>query len=138
VTAGAAVLRPGHLTAAGAIAAPFAPLQQLMRLRPARFDEAQRAQADPEAARTEAGQLLEQGRVLVQRGQIEGAIGALRAAQRLDPANAAIPRALGLFYLRGGMLAEAMTALQEAIALAPGVGEAHYHLGVAHELAGND
>src|SRR5215472_3471106 len=99
VTAGAAVLRPCDLIAAGAIAAPFAPLQQLMRLRPARFDEAQRAQADPEAARTEAGQLLEQGRVLVQRGQIEGAIGALRVAQRLDPANAAIPRALGLFYL---------------------------------------
>ena len=131
-------LRPGHISAAGAIAGGFSPLQQLIRLRPARFDEA-RAEAPPDArsGRAQAGRLLQQGRSLLRGGKYDGAIRALREAQLLNPDDAAIPHELGLCHLRSGRLPDAINALQRALALAPGAGETHYQLGLAHELAGN-
>ena len=131
-------LRPGHLSAAGAIAGRFSPLQQLIRLQPTRFDEARAAApADAPDARAQAARLLDQGRALRHGEKYDAAVRALREAQRLDPGDAAIPHELGLCHLRLGNLGEAIAAFHRAIALGPATGEMHYRLGLAHEVAGD-
>ena len=54
-------------------------------------------------------------------------------ARNLDPGFAPARLALGKLYLANGREGEALTELQEAIRLQPGVPEAHYHLARAYQ-----
>ena len=73
----------------------------------------------------------------LQAGRPHLALGPLREAASLHPANAAIQHDLGLACLETGALAEAIEALRRAVALQPSYTDAHFRLGLALERAGD-
>ncbi|MFO7693609.1 MAG: tetratricopeptide repeat protein, partial [Vicinamibacterales bacterium] len=68
-------------------------------------------------------------RQLEDRGDIDGAIAALRRAMTLDPASADLPAELAALYARQSRVRESIDAADAALALNPGHGEANRVLG---------
>lgn len=82
----------------------------------------------------QSSMLILKGRQLAQAGDIDGAQLAFRQATSVEPENAAAHAELGLFFMRCGNDAEAVTALRKAYELdpgAPGVVAALARLGVS-------
>jgi tetratricopeptide (TPR) repeat protein len=83
------------------------------------------------------------GRAHAAQGRLEEAIADYRAAladyQALPGAGGSAAKAyqmLGVAYIGVGRYAEAITALNAALAVEPGLAEVHYNLGVAHAALG--
>jgi tetratricopeptide (TPR) repeat protein len=82
------------------------------------------------------------GLLLLQRGEYENALPALRAAVAADPlvadpASHSEPMAQGIAALRLGMVDAAIERLEAAVARATGSSEAHRILGTAYGVAGH-
>jgi tetratricopeptide (TPR) repeat protein len=69
------------------------------------------------------------GRRLEDRGDIDGAIAALRRAMKLDPASADLPAELAGLFVRQSRVREAIEMANAALAINPGHGDAHHVLG---------
>lgn len=69
-------------------------------------------------------------------GSVDEAIGVLRDAVALEPANARGQNNLGQALLRAGQRAEAMRCYAQALAVDPTYAPAHNNLGVMHAQAG--
>lgn len=122
-------LRSAHASEAGAIAAQFSPLQQVIQL-----------QRRPPAASAPipAAALHRRAMPLLKSGKSAEALPLLRRADRLAGENPAILHDLGVACLNCQLVAEAIGALRRSIARRPDFAQAHYDLGRAHELEGSD
>ncbi len=81
--------------------------------------------------------LLARARTCVQHDRIDEAIGLLREAAKLAPAEAAVHHDVGYLCLRSGRFGEAAGAFQAAILADPGFALAHVRLGVALQALGD-
>ena len=77
----------------------------------------QRAAADPVAAAYAEFMLARQ---LADRGDVEGAVGALQRAMTLDPKSSDLPAELAGLYARQNRAREAIEAARAALAINPG------------------
>jgi len=84
----------------------------------------------------QVGPLLAHATHLLKAGRPGDAVVPLREAARWLPGNAAILHDLGLACLECGRIGEAVTALQNSVAIDPGVQDSHLRLGIAFEAAG--
>jgi tetratricopeptide (TPR) repeat protein len=82
--------------------------------------------ADPVAAAYAEFMLARQ---LVDRGDVEGAVGALQRAMKLDPKSSDLPAELAGLYARQNRAREAIEAANAALAINPGNAEANRVLG---------
>jgi tetratricopeptide (TPR) repeat protein len=71
------------------------------------------------------------GNLLVERGQIDEAIGHLEKVVAIEPSNSEAHNNLGAALARRGQLDEAMRHYQRALELKPGFADAHNNLGAA-------
>jgi tetratricopeptide (TPR) repeat protein len=84
------------------------------------------ASADPIAA---AYAEFVQSRQLEDKGDVDGAIGALQRAMKLDPKSADLPAELAGLYARQSRVRESIAAANAALAITPGHAEANRVLG---------
>jgi tetratricopeptide (TPR) repeat protein len=84
----------------------------------------------------QVGPLLARATQLLQAGRPGDAVVPLREAARWLPGNAAILHDLGLACLECGRIGEAVTALQNSVAVDPSFQDSHLRLGIAFEAAG--
>jgi tetratricopeptide (TPR) repeat protein len=68
-------------------------------------------------------------RQLADKGDVDGAVGALQRAMKLDPKSADLPAELAGLYARESRVRESIDAANTALALDPGHGEANRVLG---------
>jgi tetratricopeptide (TPR) repeat protein len=84
----------------------------------------------------QVGPLLAHATHLLKAGRPGDAVVPLREAARWLPGNAAILHDLGLACLECGRIGEAVTALQNSVAVDPSFQDSHLRLGIAFEAAG--
>jgi Flp pilus assembly protein TadD len=87
---------------------------------------------------TDAYDLFQQGRALLQDGMPAQATVALEKAKTLEPAKASIREALGIAYFRIQRWEEAEAEFRAVLELAPTDDYAHYALGRSLEKQGRD
>ncbi|OGQ23911.1 MAG: hypothetical protein A2138_10885 [Deltaproteobacteria bacterium RBG_16_71_12] len=106
-----------------------------------RFEEAQAAYTvalnlAPEGSERRIDILLEQGRLIADRGQPNEALGLLTRARAEAPKDADVHYNLGVLYVRLAEHEAAVTSFKEAIRLKPDLAKAHNNMGVAFDKAG--
>ena len=106
-----------------------------------RFEDAQGAYAAalnlaPEGSEKRIDILLEQGRLVADRGQPNEALGLLTRARAEAPKDADVHYNLGVLYVRLAEYDAAVTSFREAVKLKPDLAKAHNNMGVAFDKAG--
>lgn len=106
-----------------------------------RFEEAQATYAAalnlaPEGSERRVDILLEQGRLIADRGQPNEALGLLTRARAEAPKDADVHYNLGVLYVRLAEHEAAVTSFKEAVRLKPDLAKAHNNMGVAFDKAG--
>ena len=106
-----------------------------------RIDEAQAAYAvalnlAPEGSERRIDILLEQGRLVADRGNPHEALGLLTRARAEAPKDADVHYNLGVLYVRLAEYEAAVASFKEAVRLRPDLAKGHNNMGVAFDKAG--
>ena len=90
----------------------------------------------PEAAESPDA-MVNQGRMLQELGDVEGAIRAYQTALDLDPAHAIAAFNLGTALDAAGLTDEAIASYRRALASNPALADAHYNLSLLYQRTGH-
>jgi tetratricopeptide (TPR) repeat protein len=80
---------------------------------------------------SDAAALIAQGKQAESAGRLQEAMGDYAAARKVDARNAQASLRMGILFGRSGDFTAAASAFRQAIAIDPGLAEAHYNLGLA-------